>query len=80
MAGRGILASRLRTLCAAFVAFACFGVAQVAWGGDLKVGFINPMGPPEFWRAINTTMQAAAAQLGIDLDIRETARSRDKAT
>ena len=50
-----------------------------AWSGDLRVGFINPTGPPEFWHAVNATMLAAAAQLGIDVDIRETGRSRDKA-
>jgi ABC-type sugar transport system substrate-binding protein len=50
-----------------------------AWSGDLRVGFINPTGPPEFWHAVNATMLAAAAQLGIDVEIRETGRSRDKA-
>ena len=50
-----------------------------AWSGDLRVGFINPTGPPEFWHAVNATMLAAAAKLGIDVHIRETGRSRDKA-
>ena len=49
-----------------------------AWSGNLRVGFINP-GPHEFWRAVNGTMLAAAAELGIDVEIRETGRSRDKA-
>ena len=43
-----------------------------AWSGDLRVGFINPTVPPEFWHAVNATMVAAAAELGIDVDIRET--------
>jgi ABC-type sugar transport system substrate-binding protein len=50
-----------------------------AWSGDLRVGFINPTGPREFWHAVNATMLAAAAELGIHVDIRETGRSRDKA-
>src|SRR3954452_848787 len=41
-----------------------------AWSGDLRVGFINPTGPAEFWQAINATMLAAAAALGINVDIR----------
>ena len=50
-----------------------------AWSRDLRVGFVNPTGPTEFWHAVNATMLAAAAELGIDVDIRETGRSRDKA-
>ena len=50
-----------------------------AWSGDLRVGFINPTGPPEFWHAVNATMLAAAAELGIAVQIGETGRSRDKA-
>ncbi len=52
---------------------------SAAWSGDLRVGFINPTGPAEFWQAVNATMLAAAAELGINVDIRETGRSRDKA-
>lgn len=54
-------------------------LAPAAWGGDVRVGFINPTGPPEFWNLVDTTMQAAAAELGIDLEIRKSERSRDKA-
>src|SRR5262249_24308863 len=50
-----------------------------ALSGDLRVGFINPTVPPEFWHAVNATMLAAAAGLGVNVDIRETGRSRDKA-
>jgi ABC-type sugar transport system substrate-binding protein len=46
---------------------------------NLRVGFVNPTGPPEFWNLVVTTMRAAAAELGIDLEVRETGRSRDKA-
>jgi ABC-type sugar transport system substrate-binding protein len=55
------------------------GTSHAAWGGDIRVGFINPTGPPEFWLVVSATMQAAAAQLGIDVDIRYTERSYDKA-
>src|SRR3954447_19137403 len=50
---------------------------SAAWSGDLRVGFINPTGPAEFWQAVNATMLAAAAELGINVDIRETGRSRE---
>jgi ABC-type sugar transport system substrate-binding protein len=48
-----------------------------AWGGDLRVGFINPASP-DARLEVSATMQAAAAQLGIDLDIRYTNREHDK--
>jgi ABC-type sugar transport system substrate-binding protein len=48
-----------------------------AWGGDLRVGFINPASPDARLQ-VSETMQAAAAQLGIDLDIRYTNREHDK--
>jgi ABC-type sugar transport system substrate-binding protein len=70
------LARWLRTLVAAAVLMAG---APAAWSGDIRVGFINPTGPPEFWHLVNATMLAAAGELGIDVDIRETGRSRDKA-
>ena len=54
-------------------------IPLAAWGGDIRVGFINPTTPPSFWRLVSTTMRAAAAELGIDIDIRETGRSHDKA-
>ena len=50
-----------------------------AWSDDVKVAFINPNGPPEFWQPVCTTMRAAAAELGIDVEIRDSDRSRDKA-
>src|SRR4051794_27231443 len=52
---------------------------SAAGSGDLRVAFINPAGPAELWQAVNATMLAAAAGLGINVDIRETGRSRDKA-
>src|SRR3984957_14132388 len=63
-----------------FVAVAVLvGVAPAAWGADIRVGFIDPEDPPPFWNLIDTTMRAAAAELGIDVDIRGAGRSRDKA-
>ena len=58
--------------------------AALAWttpalSGDLKVAFINPNWPPEFWQPVVATMRAAAAELGIDVEIRESEHSRDKA-
>lgn len=66
----------LRTMLGAIVIMA---LPCVAWSGDIRVGFINPMGPPEFWSLVNATMNAAASELGVDLDIRESARSHDRA-
>jgi ABC-type sugar transport system substrate-binding protein len=54
-------------------------IPLTAQANDLRVGFINPTTPPSFWELVNTTMRAAAAELGIDVDIRETGHSRDKA-
>jgi len=39
-----------------------------AWSRDLRVAFINPTGPPEFWGLVSATMHAAAAELGIKVD------------
>jgi ABC-type sugar transport system substrate-binding protein len=50
-----------------------------AWGENLRVGFIDPTAPASFWNLVGTTMRAAAAQLGIDVDIRETGHTLDKA-
>ena len=36
-------------------------------------------GPPEFWLLVSATMRAAAAELGINVDIRHTERSYDMA-
>jgi len=67
---------RFRCLLVAAV-LAC--TARAAWGGDIKVAFVNPNNPPEFWQLVCTTMKAAAAELGIDLEIRDWNWSRDKA-
>lgn len=55
------------------------GIAPAAWGGDIRVAFVNPNNPPEFWQPVCTTMKAAAAELGIDVEIRDWNWSRDKA-
>jgi ABC-type sugar transport system substrate-binding protein len=52
---------------------------SAAWAGNIRVGFVNPSGPPEFWLLVSAAMQAAAAELGVDVDIRYTDRSHDKA-
>ena len=44
---RRAISSWLRGL---FVAAALAGATPPAWGGDIRVGFINPTGPPEFCR------------------------------
>jgi ABC-type sugar transport system substrate-binding protein len=67
---------RLRVLLATSV-LAC--TAPAASSGDIKVAFINPNGPPEFWQLVCTTMKAAAAELGIDIQIRDSDHSHDKA-
>jgi ABC-type sugar transport system substrate-binding protein len=61
------------------VAAALAGTAPAAWSGDIRVGFINPTGPPEFWQLVSATMRAAAAQFGIDVHERQSERSFDKA-
>ena len=58
---------------------ALIATTPAAWSGDIRVGFINPRGPPEFWLLVSATMQAAAAELGIKVDERYTDRSLDKA-
>jgi ABC-type sugar transport system substrate-binding protein len=58
-------------------ALACSTLA--AWSSDIRVAFVNPNGPPEFWELVCTTMKAAAAELGIDVEIRESDHSREKA-
>ena len=75
-AKRLAIASWLRGL---FVAVTLAGTAPAAWSGDIRVGFINPTGPPEFWLLVSETMRAAAAELGIDVDMRFSERSFDKA-
>jgi len=50
-----------------------------ASSGDIRVGFVNPGLTVEFWLQLQSTLQAAAAQLGIDLDVRYTNREPRKA-
>ena len=48
--------------------------------GDIRVAFINPgMVGEAFWLQVSATMEAAASELGIDLDIHYTRRDYDKA-
>jgi ABC-type sugar transport system substrate-binding protein len=75
-AKRAAITTWLRGL---FVAVILAGTAPPAWSGDIRVGFINPTGPPEFWLLVSATMRAAAAELGIDVDMRNSERSFDKA-
>jgi ABC-type sugar transport system substrate-binding protein len=55
------------------------GTMPAAWSGDIRVAFISPTGPPEFWRLVSATMRAAGAELGISVEERQTERSFDKA-
>src|SRR5215472_12338059 len=50
-----------------------------AMSRDVKVAFIKPNGPPEFWQPVVATMKAAAADLGIDVENRGSDHSRYKA-
>jgi ABC-type sugar transport system substrate-binding protein len=68
-------AHRLRSILAA----AALSWTTPALSGDVKVAFINPMGSPAFWQSVATTMRAAAAELGIDVEIRESDHTRDNA-
>src|SRR5258708_1747035 len=61
------------------VAVAILAGASPASSGDIRVGFVNPNQPAEFWGLVSTTMRAAAAELGIDVDIRLADGSHDKA-
>jgi ABC-type sugar transport system substrate-binding protein len=61
------------------VAAALAATTPTASAGEIRVGFINPTGPPEFWRLVSATMRAAGAELGIVIDERQSERSFDKA-
>jgi ABC-type sugar transport system substrate-binding protein len=61
------------------LALAWVAFPGVVVAGDMKVVFISPTGPPEFWNLVTTTMKAAAAELGIDVDVFDTRRSREQA-
>src|SRR5215467_12122203 len=66
-------------LLGAAAAAVVLGTVTAASSADIRVGFVNPTGPPAFWNQVNATMVAAASQLGNYVDIRETERARDKA-
>jgi ABC-type sugar transport system substrate-binding protein len=55
------------------------GTIPAAWSGEIRVGFINPTGPPAFWSLVSATMRAAAAELEIKVEERHYERSFDKA-
>jgi ABC-type sugar transport system substrate-binding protein len=73
---RGTMSSWLQCL---LVAAALAWTMPAAWGADIRVAFINPTGPPEFWRLVSATMRAAAAELGISVEEYNTERSFDNA-
>jgi ABC-type sugar transport system substrate-binding protein len=66
------------SLRASLIVAALLWSIPTAWSGDIRVGFIDPTGPPQFWLPVSAVMQAAAAELGIDVDIRYHERSHDK--
>jgi ABC-type sugar transport system substrate-binding protein len=74
-----VLISRGCRLGGLLVATALACTTSVAWSGDIKVAFVNPNHPPEFWQLVCTTMKAAAAELGINVEIRDWNWSREKA-
>ena len=65
--------------CCLLVATALAGTMPAAGSGEIRVGFINPTGPPAFWNLVSATMRAAAAELEIKVDERNYERSFDKA-
>jgi len=68
--------TELRGLLAAILIAAFSGPAAA---NDIRVGFINSAIPPEFWNLVGATMKDASRQLGIDVQIRDVHRSREKA-
>jgi ABC-type sugar transport system substrate-binding protein len=72
----GGMAGWLRTMAAAGLFLV---LVPAAWSAELRVGFVNPTGPPEFWNLVDATMQAAAAELDIKLEVRHTERSKERA-
>jgi ABC-type sugar transport system substrate-binding protein len=66
-------------LCYLLVLAVLAGTIPAAWSGEIRVGFINPTGPPAFWNLVSATMRAAAAELDIKVDERHYERSFDKA-
>lgn len=61
------------------VAFVFAALSVPASAGDMRVGFINSGVPPSFWNLVASTMKDAAAQLNIDVDVRDVQRSRERA-
>ena len=66
-------------LCGLVLPAALAGATRAARSADIRVAFINPWGPPEFWQLVAATMRAAAAELGIEVEERHTERSFDRA-
>src|SRR5262245_37650067 len=66
-------------LCGLVLPAALAATTRAARGANIRVGFINPWGPPEFWQLVSATMQAAAVELGIEVEERHTGRSFDRA-
>jgi hypothetical protein len=66
-------------LCGLVLPAALAATTRAARSADIRVAFINPWGPPEFWQLVSATMQAAAAELGIEVEERRTERSVDRA-
>lgn len=55
-------------------------LSRAASAGDIRVGFVNPGRDGEFfWLMVSDTMQAAAHEFGIDVDIRYTKRDYPRA-
>lgn len=65
-------------LCGLVLPAALGATTRAARSAEIRVGFINPWGPPEFWQLVSATMQAAA-ELGIEVEERHTERSFDRA-
>jgi ABC-type sugar transport system substrate-binding protein len=80
-ASRGKTASTIgQRLRAALVAAFLLLPAGPATAGDVRVGFVNPgMDGELFWLLVSATMQAAAGELNIDVDIRYTKRTVENA-
>jgi ABC-type sugar transport system substrate-binding protein len=61
------------------VAIALAAMPSAAFANDIQVAFIDATVPPEFWKTLTAIMRVAAAQLGIDVEIQQTGKSREKA-
>ena len=47
-------------LLGAAAAAVVLGTVTAASSAEIRVGFVNPTGPPAFWNQVNATMVAAA--------------------